>query len=353
MKNKVSIFLTRATALALFASPFCTIKAQEVYSATIGAVSIKVPSGSDVMVALPFKQEKAAGGSVASIDGAVATLGASTLTAGEYDAPQGGAPTHYVYVEGVPGSDPLAGRHFDILSNTASAITLEESALTGLVGANISIRAHWTLGTLFPEGVGYVQELEPGRRLVEVILPQAASSGGGLAVEKIYYFFGGIWREFGQAISDSNDAGNTVVQPGSAFVVRNNGIDDIDYFFFGEVEYGPLAIPLVSSTDTVDNFVAVGRPLGLTINDLNLHSSGVFTADDRLLVYPMESQGLLGSDLQPTLYKYADNKWQEDEGDGTDLGGTLIKAGQGIAVRKAAVVSESTNFWVNEWSLSQ
>ncbi|MBK1878406.1 TIGR02597 family protein [Pelagicoccus mobilis] len=344
MKNKVSTFLTRATALALFAAPFCSINAQEVYSATIGAVAIKVPSQSDVMVALPFKQEKAAGGSVSSVDAAVATLGASTLPDGEY-----GASGHYLYVE--DGS--LQGRHFDIVSNTPSTVTLDASDLTGLAGANISIRKHWTLDALFPEGVGYHEETEPGRRVVEVVLPEAASEGGGLAVAKIYYFFEDTWREFGKAIDESNDAGGTVVQPGEAFVVRNNGGTDLDYFFFGEVEYGPLAIPLQSSSDVVDNFVAVGRPLGLKIEELGLHTNpSVFGANDRLLVYPNGQQGLLGSDLKPTVYLYASDKWQVEGGDGTNVGGTLIEAGQGIAVRKAADAA-GTEYWVNDWSISQ
>lgn len=327
--------------MALFASPFCSINAQEVYSATIGAVAITVPSESDVMVALPFKQEKAAGGSVASVDGGVATLGASTLTASEYDA-TGGVPSHYLYVE----DGTLEGRHFDILSNSASTITLYAADLTGLAGANVSIRAHWTLGTLFPEGVGYVEELEAGLRQIEVILPEVASVGGGLAASRIFYFYNAAWREVGKPLSDAVD--ETIVNPGSAFVVRNNGSDDIDYFFFGEVEYGPLAIPLVSATDTVDNFVALGRPLGMTLDELQLPSSGVFGTNDRLLVYPMDG----GKNATPTVYLYASNTWQLEGGDGSDVGSTVIKAGQGVAVRKAAD-SDATGYWVNEWSLSQ
>ncbi|EDY82653.1 hypothetical protein VDG1235_2276 [Verrucomicrobiia bacterium DG1235] len=341
----MSIFLTRATALALLAAPFCPIQAQEVYSATIGAVAVKVPSQSDVMVALPFKQEKAAGGNVTAVDGSVASLGADTLTEGEFNATDGIA-SHYLYVE----NEGLKGRHFDIVSNTASAVTLDAADLTGLSGANVSIRAHWTLGTLFPEGVGYFKESQAGRRVVEVIVPDLRSVGGGLAANRIFYFYEddteAAWREVGKPLE--SNLNSAVIEPGTAFVVRNNGATDLDYFFFGEVEYGPLAIPIVSATgDSIDNFVAVERPLGLTINDLQLHSSGVFGADDRLLVFSMAG----GKNQAPKAYQYTGGAWQL-EGDSADAGSTMIKAGQGIAVRKAAGI-DGTNYWVNEWSLAQ
>ena len=341
MKNKVSTFITRATALALFASPLCSVSAQEVYSATIGAVAVTVPSDSDVMVALPFKQEKLAGGAVSSASSGEATLAAGTLAAGAYNS-SGGVASHFLYVE----DGALEGRYFDILSNTATTIELDADDLTGLVGSNFSIRAHWTLGSLFPEGIGYVEELEAGLRQVELILPDVASVGGGLAASRIFYFYDAAWREVGKPLADAVDG--TVVNPGSAFVVRNNGSADLDYYFFGEVEYGPLAIPLVSSSETVDNFVALGRPLGLTLDELQLPTSGAFGADDRLLVYPMDG----GKNLSPTVYQYTNNMWQVENGDGSNVGSTVINAGQGIAVRKAAD-SDSTNYWVNEWSLEQ
>lgn len=342
MKNKVSNFLIRTTALALLATPFYAVSGQEVYSATIGAVAMKVPGQSDVMVALPFKKEKAGGGTVSTVDGSIATLGASSLTAGELDA-TGDVASHYLYVE----TGALMGRHFDIESNTASSVTLDASDLTGLAGADVSIREHWTLGTLFPEGVGYVEELEAGLREIEVIMPDFASVGGGIAASRIFYYYSSAWREVGKPLTEAVDA--VVVEPGASFVVRNNGSSDLDYFFFGEVEYGPLAIPLVSASDVVDNFVAVERPLGLTVSDLQLHSSPAFdAANDRLLVYPMTD----GINKTPTVYMYSGGTWQVEGGNGGDVGSTLIEAGQGIAVRKAAD-SDGTDYWVNEWSISQ
>lgn len=341
MNNKVSSFLTRATALALFAAPFCTVQAQEVYSATIGATAITVPASSDAMVALPFTQEKSAGGSVTAVDGAVVTLQGSTLTDGEFDS------SFYLYVE----SGDLKGRHFNIESNTPSTISLETSDLAGLVGADVSVREHWTLGTLFPSGVGGVEEMEPGRPDVLVVLPTPTSIGGGIAVSRIFYFHNSAWREVGKPLSVS--VNDTLVESGDSVVVRNNMSEDLDYFFFGEVEYGPMAIPLVSSDSSdVDNFVGVNRPLGMTIEELQLHASGAFdSAADRLLVYSLDA-GKIGPAKTPTAYLYADGKWQIEGGDGSDQGSTVLKAGQGIAVRKAAS-SAATGYWVNEWSISE
>ncbi|MBC2605980.1 TIGR02597 family protein [Pelagicoccus albus] len=338
----MSKYLFQTTALALLATPFCSLHAQEVYSATIGAVSIEVPSQSDVMVALPFKREKAAGGTVSSVSGSVATLSSSSLTAGEFDAPSSGA-THYLYVE----DGTLKGHRLNIVSNTASSVTVDESDISDLNGASVTIREHWTLGTLFPEGVGYNEEDEPGLREIEVVLPELASLGGGLAANRIFYFYNAAWREVGTPLAEAVDS--VVIEPGVAFVVRNNSYSDLDYFFFGEVEYGPIAIPLVSSSDVVDNFVAMERPLGMAISDLQLES--LLGTDDRLLVYPMSSSGLLGLDKEPSVYLYADSKWQLEGGDGSDVGSTIIGAGQGIAVRKAA--GADGGYWVNEWSLAQ
>lgn len=351
MKFKVSSLLSRATVLALFATPFCSINAQEVYSATIGAVAVKVPKQSDVMVALPFKQEKAAGGTVTAVNSAVVSFGTSTMTADEFAATDG-VPAYYLYVE----DGGLMGRHFNIVSNTASTVTLGTSELAGLNDSNVSIRAHWTLGTLFPGGVGYFVEAEPGHRKVEVIVPEVVSAGGGLAAKRIFYFYTNdsvsAWREVGKPVS--TNLNGAVLEPGTSFVIRNNQTTDLDYFFFGEVEYGPLAIPIVSEgASVVDNFVAVERPLGLTLNELKLHTSSAFGSNDRLLVYPIDSASAV-KNAQPTVYQYASSTWKVEQSEGVFVnvdGDTVsIKAGQGIAVRKAAGTS-GTNYWVNDWSL--
>jgi len=321
-------------------------RAQEVFSATVGATAITVPASSDVFVALPFSQAARAGGSVASVSGDVVSLAASSLVDSAFDA-SGGAATHFLYIE----TGSLEGRFFDILSNEVSSITLGESAPAGLVDAAFGVREHWTLGSLFPEGIGGVSEDEAGRRAVELIMPEKASTGGGLAVERIFYHYDGAWREIGYPLDQSAD--DTVLRPGSALVVRNNAESALSFFLYGEVEYGPMAIPLVSSeAETIDNFVSVNRPLAISIDDLQLHDSPAFdAARDYLLIYP-EGAGKLGSEKEPTVYVYSGGIWQVDGGDGLNVGSTLVENGQSIAVRKAAGTT-ATSYWTNEWNISQ
>lgn len=363
MNNKVSSFLARVTALALIASPVCCIelRSQEVYSQIVGAIAIDVPSDSDLVVAFPFKRSASFRGHVVGAPGA-STIGiaADSLTANEFNEGSSGA-KFYVYVE----DGTLKGRRFDIASNTASQITVV-GTLTGLnADDTISVREHWTLDEAFPDGVGGVMETEPGLRDVELIVPDKASLGGGLAADRIFYYYAGSeslslepgWREVGKALATV--VGDAILEPGVAFVVRNNSSEAIRSYFFGEVVSTPLAIPVVSSsTVTVDNFVSLERPLGLTFGELGLSSSSVFTAassnssptdGDRLLVYHTDG-AKISNDAIVEYYLFNGGWYKADNTAIT--ANDKIEAGMGLAIRKAAG-SDATAYWVNEWSLPQ
>ena len=356
MNNKVSSILARVTALALIASPICCLelRSQEVYSQIVGAIALNIPKESDLVVSFPFKRSASFRGDVVGAPTSNSfNVVANSLTQGEF------GPSHYVYVE----DGVLRGRRFDIVSNTASSVTVDASTLNGLgVGDKISIREHWTLDEAFPQGIASVTVAEAGLREIELIVPDRTSVGGGIAANRVFYFYKGAaeaaaWREVGKALNV--DVGDTIIEPGTAFVVRNNS-EAVRTYFFGEVVTAPLAIPVVSADDSiVDNFVAIERPLGIALPDLGL-TSGVFapstgqtpeTRGDLLRVYSPTAGKKISNEVIEDYYLF-NGTWYAAANNAV---ATTVKvaAGMGIAIRKKSTVSDATTFWVNDWSLPQ
>ncbi len=342
-------------ALSLFGS---IAKGQEVYSQIVGAIAIDLPAESDVIVAFPFKQSAEFRGVIDStLDNGQLHLVVATdsLTNAAFDAVSGNA-THYVVIE----SGAQEGNHIDISANTASQITLAGGSLAGLAANDeIAVYPHWTLSSAFPLGVANNEETEPGLRKIEVIIPEATSEEGNMIPQGIFYFYNGGWREVGEGLNSSADG--IVLNPGRAFVIRNNDADEMTALVYGEVIDSPIAIPL-SESDTYasDNFIGLNRPLAIALNDLGLTTGGVFTVttdagdpQDMLLVY---SQTATGKNKQPVAsYYYFNGAWRElSAGSGVDKGGDLIQPGMGLAIRKVMVGSNPQDSnWVNEWDLPQ
>lgn len=344
--------------VASLASAGTIVKAQEVYSQIVGAISIDLPAESDVIVSFPFKQSAEFRGVVESVsdDGNLnVSVAADSLTTSAFDL-QNGTPTHYLVFE----SGAQQGVHLDISSNNASTVNLVGGSTTGLqAGDEIAVYPHWTLSSAFPLGVANEDEEEPGLRKIEVIVPQATSSAGNMIPEGIYYFSDGAWRQVGEGIESTVD--NTILYHGRALVIRNNDTQAKNALFFGEVIDAPIAIPLSESDQYAsDNFVGLNRPLAIALDDLGLAGGGVFeeTTDpenpnDMLLVYSLTAAG---KNKKPVAsYYYYNGAWREESaGASVDKGADLIEPGMGLAVQKIQVGSnpEDSN-WVNEWELPQ
>ena len=335
-----------------------TVKAQEVYSQIVGAISIDLPAESDVIVAFPFKQSAEFRGVLesASDTGSVAlTVAADSLTSGAFDS-QSGVSTHYAVIE----TGVQKGTHLDVTSNTASTIVVSGGTSAGLAnGDKIAVYPHWTLSSAFPLGVANEDESEPGVRKIEVIVPEATSEEGDMIPEGIFYFSGGSWRQVEAGIDAVVDS--KVLHPGRAMVIRNNDAVAKKALFFGEVIDAPIAIPLgESDAYASDNFVGLNRPLAIALNELGLTAGGIFeettepaNPKDLLLVYSLTD---IGKNKKPVAeYYYYNGAWREvSAGASVDKGTDTIEPGMGLAVRKVKVDSnpEDTS-WVNEWSLPQ
>ena len=351
-RNKFSSIFRIATFSSLFATvPLAS--AQEVFSQIVGAIAMDLPANSDVVVATPFNQTASFRGVAASASGGQINLSSDALTAGAFNE-TGGVATHYVLIE----SGTLQGQRIAIISNTASSLNLGGADLTGLAADDaISIVSYWTLGSAFPQGVAFHEETAPGNRELEVILTTQAAVGGGLQAKDVFYFYNGAWRKVGASKSESFNS--QILEPSTAFVIRNNAAAKTSYFF-GEVVTAPLAVPLQrSDSGLVDNFVSIERPLDISLIELGLHDSGVFevTTDannptDQLLLYSLSSAG---KNKQPTAsYFFFNNAWRKVGADiNTSFDSDVISAGMGIAIRKAQAVQSDQLTWVNQWELPQ
>lgn len=358
MKYIISSSRLFTAALVSVVALSSSVKAQEVYSQIVGAISIDLPAESDVIVAFPFKQSAEFRGVLesASENGSVTlTVAADSLTGGAFDS-QSGVPTHYAVIE----TGVQKGMHLDVTSNTASTIVVSGGTSAGLAnGDEIAVYPHWTLSSAFPLGVANEDESEPGVRKIELIVPEATSEEGDMIPEGIFYFSGGSWRQVEAGINTVVD--DTVLYPGRAMVIRNNDAVGKNALFFGEVIDAPIAIPLSESDAYAsDNFVGLNRPLAIALDELGLAPGGVFeeTTDpdnpnDLLLVYSLTDTG---KNKKPVAeYYYFNGAWREvSAGASQNRGADVIEPGMGLAVRKVKVDSnpEDAN-WVNEWSLPQ
>ena len=141
MKYTSTSFRFFTAALVSIVALSSSVKAQEVYSQIVGAISIDLPAESDVIVAFPFKQSAEFRGVLesASENGSVTlTVIADSLTSGAFDS-QSGVPTHYAVIK----TGVQKGTHLDITSNTASTIVLSGGTSTGLAhGDEILVYPH-------------------------------------------------------------------------------------------------------------------------------------------------------------------------------------------------------------------
>ena len=161
------------------------------------------------------------------------------------------------YVEILSGAQ--SGLVLDILSNTATTLQLKgNTASLGLSGTeSFCVRSHSTLGSVFQGGAG----LNGGTDTVTLVRDTG---------RKTYAWNGSGWED-----GDLNDAGNTIIYPGQAFLINNGkGSPSTVTFGGGEVAYvksGPIKVPLYRG---IPNLVGLVNPLvSTTIGDSNFASS--------------------------------------------------------------------------------
>jgi uncharacterized protein (TIGR02597 family) len=333
-----------------FLSPQCLSGATAV-SRIFGAVPVVADGAADTVLSVPLKIPAVFRATVASVSGSTVTFsGTPSLTEDQFAYAAGTQPqTFYLFFE----SGDLAGRVFTITGNSTTAVTLAEEA-TAIADDAVAIHPYLTLSTLFSSDQGLVSATNAGERPTEVILPAVDSDGVNPAAEAVFYQSDGAWRKVGAAFDAEFD--DTILHPDRPVVVRMNQVEDATLVLTGEVTMSPLSLPVRARADGLqDNLLSLGRPLDVSLDESGLAGSGAFetTADsaqiqDRVVLYAGEP----GQNRVPTdAYYYFNGGWRKEGGDvATDHGSVVIKAGQGLVIRKAEQAGDPVDYWVNTFN---
>ena len=325
----------------------------------VGFMTMDLPVGSDTIVAAPLTKAPVFQGAVSTRNGfTISSTGASfgNLT----------SLPHYVQ----PTSGSQAGMIFDVASNTADTITLVDNGVepSGLnASAQFKVVPYWTLGELFPasgQGVSFTASantLPTGRR-TQILFPNTTGTGINRAPSTTFFFVTNtFWRSTAAANTDAN---NTPILPDSYLIVRNptNAQSGLKLTIVGSVSTNPMTVQLDrTASGPNDNYVSLGRPVDITLDNLGLISSGAFTPSlntlptgrrDQLLVFNNSAIGI--NKAPSTTYYYVTNAgWRSTATGNTDVGNTVIPAAVGYVIRKATNGTSGSQFWTNTISIAQ
>lgn len=337
--------------------------AQSVVSEPIGFNKVTCLANSDTIVGVPLRKE---GSRTTKLSGAPTGTGdaitlpvTATLTAGELTK-------HYVkFTSGAKSS-----RYYDVTANTIDSITIDANgdSLAGVVSNDsIIIAEFWTLDSLFPPSSATSDPLTTGHAIVaststlgtgrrtEVLLPNVAGTGTNLPAEGRYYIHGGIWK---RGNSGNSNYGTMRLYPDTYFTISHPTTVTQPTVFksVGEVDTNAMLIPLYTRESVAqDNYIAIPRPVALTLEQLNLRQyAGAFMPStstlgtgrrDQLLVFDNEFQ--LRNKTPSATYYVHNGIWKLHNGGNTDRGTVVIPAGAGFIIRKYQVAGQPTSFWNN------
>jgi len=357
--------------VALLSLPALTaVQAQQTTVPTdpVGYMKISTPLGSDTIISAPLTKAPVFQGVVSSRSGfAITSTGANF----------GNLASSPHYVQPVSGSQ--AGMIFDVASNTADTITLVDNGInpTGLdANAQFKVVPYWTLGEIYPasgEGVSFTGSGTSGSsRRTQILFPSVVGTGINRAAASIFFYvtnadpLQAYWRKAGAGATNFN---NEPILPDSYFTVRQTTNSsqnaNLATTIVGSVNTGAAVVQLDSINGTLnDNYVSLGRPTDITLNNLGLIASGAFTPSpgtsggarrDQLLVI---SNSIVGQNkAASTIYYYLTNatttNWVVAGGGTTDVGNNVIPAATGYIIRKASQNPTGSTFWTNQITIAQ
>jgi uncharacterized protein (TIGR02597 family) len=226
------------------------------------------------------------------------------------------------------------------------------AALGLLVGDRVSIIPYWTLGTAFPVGNGIHPNTNPlpVNNPTEVLLPDFNGIGKNLSASKTFFYWSGAWRAIGEGNTIKDDF---VLAPNACVIVRHNVATSTVCTVPGGVVTSKISIPLaVWASGQQDNFVALPRPMPVSLDDSGLISSSAFTSSpsplihtDELLVF--DSALAAKNKSASKTYYYYDGAWREQSGGLSNRGAVQVfTPGTAVIIRKAASVA-APPAWIN------
>jgi uncharacterized protein (TIGR02597 family) len=308
--------------------------ADTAYSPPVGGMTLPAAASTDTFVSVTLATNAAWVGTVASVSGSDITVaGAPGWSANAFVTPG------YHYARLLSGAQ--AGHYFSIISNSADTLSVDASGLNlSSIAASdkMEIAPYWTLGTLYPASqAGTAFTASTGSYQTQLLAFDATSTGINRSASAVYYFYSGHWRQVGKSVGISYD--NTIVYP-DTYIIQRNTAAATALIHTGRVQRGSLGTILEATASAQnDNFVALAYPLDVTLNGTGLATSA-FTASvsgykDQLLWFDPAGTGINRSATY--TYYYYNGAWRRvGASTSTDFGATVLKAGSGFIIRKAA-----------------
>lgn len=350
----------------LAASGFVT--AQPVFTSPAGYVSITCLPNSDTIVGLPLRTSAAYTGVLSATPDTTTTPGSAILslsgnpglTANEF------AGAYYVKFKDSTPAATGDGQWFSITANGTSSITvdLNGGTIAALSGAQLEVLKFWTLAELFPPAdcttdpattktaiVASLDSSAEGRR-TQVLVPDLLTPGINQAPSGIYYVRNGNWVKAGT----EENSNSLPLWPDVYFRIRQPAsvISPTTYTINGEVELGKFVVPLTTQASIrQDNFVAIPRPVDITLNQLNLANTGAFVSStsalasgrrDELLVF--DNAKAISNKSASAIYFFHNGIWKKP-GSAADQGAVVIPSGAGFIIRKFPTGDGRTVLWNN------
>ncbi|MBM3257407.1 MAG: TIGR02597 family protein [Candidatus Liptonbacteria bacterium] len=307
----------------------------DVLSKLSGSFNQRLFGNSETRVSIPFARPDAAAGLVVSVANNVVTIkGAPAWTLGQWVfASDTQTNTYYLSIR----SGAKEGFFYKITDNTENSLTLDlqDETLDGLNALDrVAVVPFWTLGTIFPGGIGVHASTSQFTRRTEVFL--FSGTGINLSAARTYFFMGN-WRQYGVTGNKDDD----ILWPDTYFIVRHNLSTDTSLTCFGDVISSKWAIRLRSrSAGRQDNPVALPRPAAQSLNQSGLVESGAirpsmsrFQRADELLVF--DNQAIGKNKSASATYFFFAGRWEKYGESQRDAGDDLIFApGTGVIIRR-------------------
>jgi uncharacterized protein (TIGR02597 family) len=338
------ILAAAATGMAQAATAFTT---------PVGYVTLAVPPTGDTNIGQPLQRPSAFSGSASSISGATVGIASNSLTADQFvfSSP---SQTNSYYLRVTNGS--LAGRTFEVLSNTANSITVDTNiqALGFSSTTTFSITPYWSLNTLFPQGAGVgasVDELEP---VAFVSFVDFSAPGANKSAAATYFYYEGVGLNgSGWYNNDNTAAGkqdNLTIEPFQIAIIRNLENTPKSVTIAGSVPSTPTESLVFGKTSVNDSYFAVQMPIDITLGQSGLIASGAVTTStdelepvDLVSVYD-ETASQFNKAAATTYFHYtgtglAGTGWYNNDNTaaGKQDNAISLKAGRQILIRKSAL----------------
>lgn len=331
--------------------------AEDLYSPVAGYLKIECPGGTDTRVSAPFHPVAAWSGPLA---GAPQSVGGGIVRLMVNLPPEIGvgafsATPHWVLCKAVSAA---AGRHFLITAHNGTSIDVEgvPADWAGVnAGAQIEVIPAWTLDGLFPPGQQSTFHLSTGRlapdRGSELLLFSQVGKGTQLAPSRRFFITTSGWT----SVDGFTGAGETIIAPGEAFIIRHPAGRPATEFVVGQQVYGEVVrIGLrVSDGTRQDTTAAPPRPVKIILEDLEF-SPGVFEESvstdptlrkDELIIFDNTAEGI--NKAPAGIFFRSGGQWVEDIAGFPVANLVEIEPSAGLVIRKSTGPLDQTVQWAN------